>query len=104
MREFFGKYIKIFDIIKGIKDPDLLKHLNDTLDYMKSKIFKSDEYLDSILDKNIEDVTPQDIHDILCKFSDPFGNVSWWSTTTIHDRCISSHMHDIMNQTHCLLK
>jgi len=89
MYEFFSKYSDILKILKDIKDPGIKKNLTDTLEYMRSKMFKTTEHLDSILEKNIEDVTPQDIIDIAHKLQDPELDRSWFHGFIVHTRHIS---------------
>lgn len=93
MREYFTAYQDTKKILEDLKDPEVIKHIQSSLDFMRTKMFKSNEYLDSILEKEAEDVTPQDLHDILCKFGDPDNHHSWWSLVTVHRRHISSYIH-----------
>jgi len=102
MKDLFDNYEALLNLRKGIKDDFLLNKTNDCLNYLKDKLFKSDEHLDSILDKDVNDVTIQDINDILYKFADPDNHGSWKLLTTVHSTHLSFYNHGLSISEPCI--
>lgn len=93
--DHFLKYKDIMKIIKEIEDPDIIADLRKTLDNMRAKMFKSEEYLDTILEKDYKDITPQDLMDLMCRMADPEADNSWWSMYMVGNDKISVYVHGI---------
>jgi hypothetical protein len=90
--DYFSKYRDIKKLIKDTKDPDIIDQLRKTLDFMRTKMFKSDEYLDSIIEKDFEDITPQDLIDLVCRMGDPENDNTWYAAYLISDHKIGMYI------------
>lgn len=69
--KYFSDYKKILEVQNSTKDLTLKNILQLSLNYLHTKMYKSDEYLDSIASKNIEDIIPQDLIDLIYYICNP---------------------------------
>lgn len=89
----FETYVKLIKIKNSFIEEDL----DTILDKLKSNIFKSEDYLSSIIDKEIKDLTPSDLMNLIITMCNPLNDKSWSEPFIMKDDQILSYIHGIYN-------